>query len=186
MTRSDFRESAQLLHLVLEHVETSALAELRESDLTQAQQALFELQTVATRLRRELNGLVPAFNKTAPLFERETHADQVVRAMLKYIHQHYCHPFTLLQCARELRLNAAYLSAQFSRAIGLPFKTYLTEIRVEKARELLSDPTAPIADIARAVGYASENRFRLAFRQVTGLPPRQWRETLRMENGAGA
>jgi AraC-like DNA-binding protein len=180
MARSDFWESAKLLHLVFEHVETSALAELRKSDLTQAQQALVELQTVATRLRRELNGLVPAFNKTAPLLEAENHTDRVVHAALEYVHRHYPQPFTLQQCASGLGLNAAYLSAQFSRAVGVPFKTYLTDVRVERARELLSDPAARIANVARAVGYASENRFRVAFKKVTGLSPRLWRETLRV------
>ncbi len=176
----DFWGAAKLLHLVFEHVETAALADLRKSDLKQAQQALTELQTVATRLRTELNGLEPAFNKTAPFIKPENHTDRVVRAALEHIHQHYLQPFTLQECARGLHLNAAYLSAQFSRLVGVPFKTYLTELRIEKARELLSDPAATIAEVAGAVGYASENRFRLAFKDVTGLSPRVWRETLRM------
>jgi AraC-like DNA-binding protein len=181
MSRSEFGEAARLLRLVVHHVETSALADLRKSDLSQAQQALLELQTVATRLRTELNGLVPAFNKTAPLLEPENHSERLVRAALEYIHTHFAQPFTLRQCARQLRLNAAYLSAQFSRAVGTPFKSYLTELRAEKARALLSDPTKTIAEVAYAVGYASPNRFRVAFKQTTGLSPRRWRETLRME-----
>ncbi len=185
VNRSDFREAAKLLHLVFAHAETSALADLRAADLTQAQRALAELQTVATRLRRELNGLAPAFNKTAPLLEVENHASRVVHAALEYIHQHYTKPLTLRQCARELRLNASYLSAQFSITVGIPFKTYLTEVRMEKARELLSNPAAAIADVSSSVGYASENRFRLAFKQATGLCPRLWRETLRMDPREG-
>jgi len=184
LSRSEFCGAARLLRLVFQHVETAALAELRRADLTQAQQAVVELQTVATRLRRDLNGLVPAFNKTPPLLNSEKHTDRAVHAALAYVDQHYSRPFTLRQCAGQLRLNAAYLSAQFSRAVGVPFKTYLTEVRVEKARELLSDPAATIADIACAVGYASENRFRLAFKHVTGLSPKLWRETLRMERRA--
>jgi AraC-like DNA-binding protein len=180
MSRSQFGEAARLLRLVVHHVETCAVADLRKSDLSRAQQALLELQTVATRLRTELNGLVPAFNKTAPVLEAENHTDRLVRAALKYIHGNYAEPLTLRQCARQLRLNAAYLSAQFSRAVGTPFKRYLTELRVEKARELLSDPTMSVAEVAYAVGYASPNRFRLAFRHLTGLSPISWRETLRM------
>lgn len=62
----------------------------------------------------------------------------------------------------------------------MPFKTYLTEVRVEKARELLRDPTRNVSEVAYAVGYASENRFRIAFKRVTGLSPTSWRDTLRM------
>lgn len=183
MSRSEFGEAARLLRLVIQHVETSTVADLRKSDLSRAQQALLELQTVATRLRTELNGLVPAFNKTAPVLGEGSHTDRLVRAALDYIHGHYTEPFTLRQYAHQLRLNAAYLSAQFSRAVGTPFKTYLTELRVEKARALLSEPTRTVAEVAYAVGYASPNRFRLAFKQMTGLSPKAWRETLRMESG---
>lgn len=77
-------------------------------------------------------------------------------------------------------MNAAYLSDLFSRTVGLSFKTCLTEVRMEKARELLSDPATNISQVASAVGYASGNRFRIAFRNVTGLAPRMWRETLHM------
>ena len=181
MSRLQFAEAARLLRLVVHHVETSAVADLRKNDLSRAQQALLELQTVATRLRTELNGLVPAFNKTAPVLEPENHTDRLVRSALEYIHAHFAEPLTLRQYARQLRLNPAYLSAQFSRAVGTPFKAYLTELRVEKACALLSDPTKTVAEVAYAVGYASANRFRLAFKQMTRLSPREWRETLRME-----
>ena len=66
----------------------AALADLRKSDLTRAQQALLEMQTVTTRLRRELNGVVPVFNKTSPVLERARHTEQMVRGALEYIHQH--------------------------------------------------------------------------------------------------
>ena len=104
----------------------------------------------------------------------------MVRAVLDRIQRDYAQQLTLRKCADDLQLNAAYLSHLFSSAIGLPFKTCLTEVRVEKARELLGDPARNISQISKAVGYASTNRFRLAFKSVTGISPRTWRETLRM------
>jgi len=53
--------AAELFQLVFRQMETAVLADLRKSDLTHAQRALVELRTVATRLREELNGLVPLF-----------------------------------------------------------------------------------------------------------------------------
>ncbi len=179
VSRPEFKHAAKLLQLIFQQVETSALADLRKSDSTRAQQALFELQTVVKKLREQLNGLIPAFNKTAPALQPENHTQQLVHAALEYLHRHYAQPLTLRQYARGLGMNAAYLSAVFSRAVGMPFKTYLTEVRLEKARELLSDPAKRISEVARAVGYASENRFRSAFKKLTGLSPRSWRETFR-------
>jgi len=45
-------------------------------------------------------------------------------------------------------MNAAYLSDLFSRAVGVPFKAYLTELRLTKARELLGDPAQTAAEVA--------------------------------------
>jgi two-component system response regulator YesN len=78
-----------------------------------------------------------------------------------------------------LKRNAAYLSDLFSHAVGLPFKAYLTELRLEKAKELLVDPKYNVNEVAQAVGYAGADRFRLAFKQHTGLAPSRWREMMR-------
>ncbi len=180
VSRREFGKAIKLLRLMIQHVETAALADLSMSDLARTQQALLQQEAEGKRLRGELNGLVPAFSKATPVLESENHIDRAVHAALDYIHQNYSHALSLQECADRLRLNPAYFSAQFSRAVGIPFKSYLTELRVEKARSLLADLTQNIADVAYAVGYSSENRFRLAFKKVTGLPPRLWRETSRV------
>ena len=105
-----------------------------------------------------------------------------MRSALARIHENYSQSVTLKQCADEVGLNAAYLSALFSRSVGVPFKTYLTEVRMERARELLSNPAKTVSEVASAVGYASENRFRIAFKNLTGLPPSLWRQTLRVQS----
>ena len=98
--------------------------------------------------------------------------------MIERIELDYGKPITLQHYARELGMNAAYVSALFSRAMGVPFKTYLTRLRLRKAKELLGDPAKTVSEVAYAVGYASENRFRLAFKKAIGLCPRLWRETM--------
>ncbi len=181
MTRSEFKLAARLLQLIAQHAQTSVLADLRQRDLSRAQQALSELQSVATRLREELHHVMPPLRTTAPALQSEKHSQQVVHALLDCIAQQYAKPLTLQLCAAKLGVSVTHLSHLFSCATGMPFKMYLTEVRIGKARELLSDPTRTIANVAYAVGYASENRFRIAFKKATGLSPRVWRETLRME-----
>ncbi len=180
MTPSEFEQVAQLFQLIVRHAQTSVLADLREQELSRARQALGELRAVAARLRAELNHVMPAARTTPPVEQPEAHAQQMVHAVLDSISHHYRQPITLQQCAAQLGLNASYLSHLFSSAVGMPFRTYLTELRLEKARELLGDPARSISEVAFAVGYGSENRFRLAFKKATCLAPRLWRETLRM------
>jgi len=181
MGRAEFDRSSKLLQLIFEHAEALTLADLRQADLSKTQKALGELQVVAAHLRDDLNGLIPTVARTVPVLQEESHSEHIVHDMLDYIHENYDRPITLKECAKQLQLNTAYLSSLFSRRVGLPFKAYLTDVRLEKAREMLGDSGRNISDIASAVGYASENRFRIAFKKATGLPPAAWRETLRVK-----
>ncbi len=182
LSRAAFCRAAKLLRFIVQHVQTSSLAELRQADLARARQALLDFETVQQRLRQELLRLTPLFGQSAVQPAPEGRAERTLHWLLEFIHEHYAQPLTLRSCADTLRLNAAYLSALFSHRVGMPFKAYLTEARMEKAKELLSDPTRNVSEAASAVGYASENRFRAAFKKATGLPPRIWRETLRLAN----
>lgn len=85
----------------------------------------------------------------------------------------------LAEIAGDLGINASHLSSLFARHAGMPFKRYLTAIRIQWAQDRLRDPRQRISEIAFAVGYASAARFRAAFRQQTGLSPSRWRTTLR-------
>jgi len=179
MSRGEFKRAAQLLQLIFGHAESLTISELRKSDLLKTQGALQELQTVATHLRDDLNSLMPSLNKNPPDLQPLNRPERIAQNALDYIHRHYHQPITLQQCAKTLGLSTSYLSNLFSHRVGLPFKSYLTEIRLEKARELLSDPAMNISQVAAAVGYVSVNRFRIAFKRATGVSPKAWREMLR-------
>ena len=180
MDRPEFARAARLLRLIIQHVQTSSLADLQQEDLGKFQTVLRVFENAQTRLRGKINGVLPALRKTSPAPQPQSHSERIVRAVLDRIQQDHAQPLTLRKCAGDLRVNAAYLSHLFSRAVGLPFKTYLTRVRLEKAQELLGDPGNNIFEVASAVGYASANRFRIAFKNVTGISPRLWRETLQM------
>lgn len=180
MSRLKFARAAQFLQLIVQHLQTSSLADLQKQDLGNVQRVLRVFENVQKRLRKKLNGLMPAVREAPPVAQLESRPERMVRAVLDRIQKDYARSLTLRKCAADLRVNAAYLSHLFSHAVGVPFKTSLTEVRVEKARELLGDPAKNISQVASAVGYAGVRRFRTAFKSVTGISPKLWRETLQM------
>lgn len=180
LSRLEFSRAAKFLQLIVRHVQTASLADLRKADLTSAGRTLLALEKEQARLHDALQRHLPVNPATPRLTRSESHAEQIVHRLLACIDLNYGKPLTLRQCAVKLGMNAAYLSALFSRAVGVSFKTHLTELRVEKAKALLGDPTMTASEVAAAVGYTSENRFRSAFKKLTGLPPRIWRETFRI------
>jgi AraC-like DNA-binding protein len=179
-SQSEFRRASRLLRLIVQHVQTLDLAELRKAELTTAGRAVVALEKEQARLHEALQRHLPGSPQVPLRAEAESHPEQIVRELTACIEQDYATPITLQRCADKMRMNAAYLSALFSRAVGRSFKTHLTELRMEKAKPLLRDPAKNVSEVASAVGYASENRFRLAFKKATGLAPKLWRETMRM------
>jgi AraC family transcriptional regulator len=53
---------------------------------------------------------------------------------------------------------------------------YLANLRLERARKLLTNTSLPISEISASVGYQSQSHFTKIFKSVTGLPPRLYRE----------
>ena len=180
----DFERAARLLQLICEQVQALALTDLWRTDLNKLQQELLVSEEYRARLRKELSALLPAIRPIPHAPALGSHAEWLVQHLLELLDRDYARQVTLKQCSNALGLNAAYLSALFSRVVGMPFKAYLTELRMEKAREFLSDPARTISEVAYSVGYASENRFRNAFKKAIGLPPRIWRETVRVSHSA--
>ena len=76
-----------------------------------------------------------------------------------------------------LNLNASYFSAQFKRCFGINFVDYLTDLRIQAAKELLRDPLHSAAEIACMVGYESANYFARAFKKKTGMTPTEFRRS---------
>ena len=101
--------------------------------------------------------------------------DAVVRRVLSYLDENFTRPVHLNDCARQVALNPVYLSTLFSRTVGVGFKQYVIALRIEKARELLTDCTRRVSEVAYAVGYNCPNRFFQAFRKATGVSPSEWR-----------
>lgn len=181
LTRAQFQRAGRLLRLIVQHVQALGLADLRKAELTSAGRAVIALEKEQARLHETLQRHLPASTQVARRAGPESHAEQAVQSVLKLIAQDYALPLTLCRCAGTLGMNAAYLSDLFSRAVGVPFKTHLTGVRLERAREFLGDRKNNVSDVAAAVGYASANRFRIAFKKATGLSPKVWRETMQMK-----
>ena len=78
---------------------------------------------------------------------------------------------------RDLAVAAVgtLLAHIFSKESGFTLSSFLTQVRMQKAAELLSDPAAQVAEVAYAVGYEDANYFSKAFRRHFGYSPTRYR-----------
>ena len=93
-----------------------------------------------------------------------------------YIRNHYQEPISLASLAEQFYLHPNYLSRLFKEKTGKNFIDYITEIRMDKVKEMLADPNGKISDISQAVGYENPRYFSKVFKQTTGFTPREYRE----------
>lgn len=80
--------------------------------------------------------------------------------------------------ASSIYVNPSYLSQLFHRETGKKFIDYLTELRMEKAKELMKDPRLKIYEIGEAVGYPNKRYFSKLFEKYTRMTPSAYRRYL--------
>lgn len=107
----------------------------------------------------------------------ESHVRLLMDRAKTYIEEHYADPDLSIQdLCRELHISSSYFSLVFKRETGRTFLGILTEIRMNKAKELLLISSLKGYEIAELVGYADPNYFSVSFRKHFGLSPVQYRD----------
>ena len=103
----------------------------------------------------------------------------LIRQAKDYLEQHYMDPeLSLNEVAAQANLSASHFSVVFSQETGQTFKEYLTEIRINKAKELLRMTALRSADIAYQVGYNDPHYFSSVFKKNTGVSPIEFRSQI--------
>lgn len=93
----------------------------------------------------------------------------------RYIQKHFAQPITVDSLAREVNLAPTYLCLLFREETGYTLNTYITTVRMEKARVLLADENLKLYDVSLAVGYPNASYFTRQFRKHTGMTPSEYR-----------
>ena len=81
----------------------------------------------------------------------------------------------LSQVAAECGLSVRHFTPAFRRSIGVPPHRYLLKCRVERAQQLLKDPTLSLLDVALACGFSDQSHFTRVFSAWTSVSPGVWR-----------
>ena len=99
----------------------------------------------------------------------------VMAHVRKYMEDNYMFDLSLDSVSEILHISPAYLSAQFKKYQKMNFLDCLTELRINAAKELLTDPFRSAAEVASMVGYEDSSYFARTFKKRTGMTPTQYR-----------
>jgi len=103
-------------------------------------------------------------------------------SIMSYLNTHYEQTVSLKRVSEELHLNASYISQLIKNETGLNYTQYITELRIEKAKELLTNTKLSLAEISEAVGFNDYFYFIKKFKREVGVTPGKF---LQHEKGTG-
>jgi len=113
-----------------------------------------------------------SFRKSNPIIDKAE----------EYIVQHISGLLSLEEVAQAVDVSSFYLSKLFKEVKGENYITYITDMRMQKAKELLNNPRSVIKEVSAAVGFNDQNYFSRIFRNKFGMTPTEFRNAVKEKN----
>jgi two-component system response regulator YesN len=173
-----FHDSADNLVAITPIHNPSEWYELSASLQQVIEQHLEQVVIVAQRPLTDLvRGVSSAYQELLLELNRKVSYTPVVLLSQKHIETYYYkEDFSLQDLAEIIKISPTYLSRLLKNEIGVSFIEYLTQVRIEKAIQMMSDPTMKLYEVAEKVGYSNQHYFSTTFKKVVGLSPAEYRK----------
>lgn len=109
--------------------------------------------------------------------QNKNKSNPTIKRTLDYINANLEKEISLVSAADFAKVKPVYLSRLFKEETGKNFIEYLTDMRLDKAKQLLADDELNIKEITYSVGYADQNYFSKIFRKKFGMTPTEFRKS---------
>ena len=110
--------------------------------------------------------------------KNEKHTLTAMHKIIEYVSLHFKENITLKHLAEVFGYNQNYLSRIFNQSIGINFKKFLNEFRIEYAKTQLLETDNSISQIAFEAGYETIRNFNRAFLTINKMTPNEFRNRL--------
>ncbi|MDO4276844.1 MAG: response regulator [Eubacteriales bacterium] len=98
--------------------------------------------------------------------------DNLCSKITAYIQSHYCTRLSLNDLSEHFGYTSSYINRIFKKELGIPPLQYITNLKMQKAKELLRmEQPMDIQDVAAAIGYEDARYFSRVFKNETGMTP---------------
>ncbi len=116
---------------------------------------------------------------TSVTVNRQGKKSESVRLAIRYMEDHYMEQLTLEEIASYVGVTPQYFSKIFKKEVGMNYIEWLTNYRMDIAKELLMERKNAIKEICYQVGYIDPNYFSRIFKKIVGVSPKEYviRET---------
>lgn len=101
-----------------------------------------------------------------------------VQKIQSTIQEGYYKKLSLTELSKEAGIHPAHLSRQFPKYFRVTLHYYISQVKIEKATQLLRDKKYALYDIAKQCGFSDSSHFNRCFRKITGLNPSAYRKMI--------
>lgn len=108
-------------------------------------------------------------------YEMNCQDARVLRALM-LVKSDLANTWSMKEISRQVCVSESHFKHLFKDEVGLSFGSYVRQVRLEKAVQLLQTTSAPIKVIATVVGFHDSSHMDRIFRRAYGCPPTVWRE----------
>ena len=109
------------------------------------------------------------------LGKREEKSNSIIEIAVEYIKNNFQKDISLDEVSKTVNISPYYFSKIFKEGTGKNFIEYLTDIRIEKAKELLSTTEYSMKEICSMCGYSDPNYFSRSFKKNVGVTPTEYK-----------
>lgn len=110
-------------------------------------------------------------NNIITIINQEKGSNVIILKAKQFIYNNFCENISLEVVSQHLDLSSSYFSSLFSKATGENFIDYVTNLRINLAKELLLSAKYKVYEISEMVGYDNSHYFSRIFKKVVGVSP---------------
>ncbi len=99
----------------------------------------------------------------------------IKKQIAEYIEENYVNDISLTDAATAMHYSEPHFCKLFKECFGKSFTLYLTQVRIDKSKELLKDITVNVKDISSRVGFRDSNYYAKVFKRSEGMTPSEYR-----------
>lgn len=138
---------------------------------------IFKVKNLVQEIRQKIVEMVMECVSTESV--TDANARSKIQMAVGYIQEHFGENLTVNDLAEHYGMSPNYFSSMFKKEMSRSAVNYITELRINQARELLYHSELSVVDISKKVGYEDSQYFFRVFKKYLGMTPLQYREESR-------
>ena len=102
--------------------------------------------------------------------------DRMIDSIIQYIQLHFCDDISTAMLAEKFGLSSSYISNLLKQELGIRYNDYITQLRMNHAKQMLLTTNESVKSITTACGYYSQSHFTKLFSEYEKCTPLEYRK----------